>query len=236
MIHKRTGLREYAALLVIWVGLLLLFGALSENFLSRSTFNALANRMPVLAVVSSGMTLVLVIGGIDLSVGSVLGLSGALLGMAMLDWHWPLWASAAVCLSAGLIAGALNGCVSVLLGIPSFIVTLGMLEIARGLAYLATHSQTKYIGPAIVGLSEPIEPLGVSTAFIITLVVIAAGQIILSLTVFGRQLIAIGSNQEAARLSGINPIPARIAAKAATAYRFIDSPDPSCRCRGRNRL
>ncbi len=214
MLRKRTALGEYVALLLIWAGLLLLFGALSENFLSRQTFGALANRIPTLAVVAAGMTLVLVIGGIDLSVGSVLGLGGALLGMAMVEWHWPLWASAAVCLCAGLGAGALNGCVCVLFGIPSFIVTLGALEIARGLAYLVTHSQTKYIGAAVVGLAEPIKPIGVSPSFLITAAVIAAGQIVLTFTVFGRHLIAIGSNQEAARLSGINPVPARIAAFA----------------------
>src|SRR6266404_3609777 len=172
MIRKPTVLSEYAALLVIWIGLLLLFGVLGEHFLSRQTFSALANRVPTLTVVAVGMTLVLVIGGIDLSVGSVLGLSGALLGMAMVAWHWPLWAAAALSLGCGLAAGTLNGCISVLLGIPSFIVTLGMLEVARGLAYLASHSQTKYIGATVTALSEPIKSLGISPAFIITAAVI----------------------------------------------------------------
>ena len=85
MTRERTALGEYAALVVIWVGLLLLFGVMSENFLSRRTFGALANRIPTLAVVAAGMTLVLVIGGIDLSVGSVLGFGGALLGLPMVD-------------------------------------------------------------------------------------------------------------------------------------------------------
>ena len=209
--NKRTALGEYAALLIIWVGLLLLFGILGENFLSRQTFSALANRIPTLTVVAAGMTMVLVIGGLDLSVGSVQGLSGALLGMAMVAWHWPLWAAAALSLGCGLIAGTLNGCISMLLSIPSFIVTLGMLEVARGLAYLTSHSQTKYIGASVTGLSDPIKSLGISPAVVITALVIVGGQITLSLGVFGRHLIAIGSNQEAARLSGINPIPAKIA-------------------------
>src|SRR5438132_9225886 len=106
MQDRRTAFREYAALLVIWAGLLLLFGATSEHFLSRQTFSALANRIPTLAVVAAGMTLVLVIGGIDLSVGSVLGLGGSLLGLAMVDWHWSIWAGAVVCLGTGLFAGA----------------------------------------------------------------------------------------------------------------------------------
>src|SRR5215472_15939681 len=93
---KKSG--EYAALGIIWIGLLLLFGLLSQNFLSVATLNALANRVPTLTVVAAGMTLVLIVGGIDLSVGSVLGLAGAILGVALVDWHWPLWAGAALCI------------------------------------------------------------------------------------------------------------------------------------------
>jgi ribose transport system permease protein len=157
------------------------------------------------------MTLVLVIGGIDLSVGSVLGLGGAVLGVAMVDWNWPFWAAAALCLGIGLGAGALNGAVSVHLRIPSFIVTLGTLEIARGLAYLTTHSQTKYIGASVEGLSRPFAAIGLSPAFLLMLVVVVAGQILLARTVFGRQLIAIGTNEQAVRLAGIDPRPARLA-------------------------
>src|SRR5205823_6504047 len=117
---------------------------------------------------------------------------------------------AVLCFGCGLMAGVTNGGLSVLLGIPSFIVTLGMLEIARGLAYLSTHSQTKYIGASVTTLSDPIRLIGVSPAFLITIGIVIAGQITLSWSVFGRHLIAIGSNQEAARLSGINPAPAKV--------------------------
>src|SRR5262245_41306537 len=104
---------EYAAMLFIWLALVLLFGVLRQNFLSSQTFVTLANRIPTLAVVAGGMTLVLIIGGIDLSVGSVVGLSGAVLGVAMVDWHLPLWEAAMVCLGVGLVVGALNGLISV---------------------------------------------------------------------------------------------------------------------------
>src|SRR5580765_5806844 len=181
-------LMEYGALLAIWVGLLLLFGALSKNFLSRQTLGSLANRIPTLAVVSTGMTLVLIIGGIDLSVGSLLGLCGALVGAAMVNWHWPLWAAAILCLAAGLAGGTLNGFISVFFGIPSFIVTLGMLEAVRGLAYLVTGSQTKYIGISVESVSKPIAALALSPAFFIAVVVVLAGQLLLSFAVFGRRL------------------------------------------------
>jgi len=211
MSNKTSHIGEYSAMVMIWIGLFLLFGLFSHNFLSWRTVGALANRIPALTVVSAGMTLVLIIGAIDLSIGSVLGFAGALLGVALVDWHWPLLAAVGLCLFVGMAAGALNGSISVQLGVPSFIVTLGMLEVARGLAYLTTHSQTKYIGAAVEGLARPIAGSGCSPAFLISIVIIVLAQLVLSRTVFGRYLVAIGTNEQAVRLAGINPRWAKIA-------------------------
>jgi ribose transport system permease protein len=208
---KPKKLVEYLAMLVIWLALVALFGLLSHNFLSERTFITLANRIPALSVVATGMTLVLIIGGIDLSVGSVLGLCGAVVGLALINFHLPLWVAIFLALGVGLAAGTLNGVVSVRLGVPSFIVTLGMLEIARGLAYITTSSQTKYIGSDVEGLSAPVAGLAVSPAFIIAVLVIVTGQVVLSRTVFGRYLIAIGTNEQVVRMAGINPRPYKIA-------------------------
>src|SRR5258707_10241107 len=98
MNRKSSHIAECAAMVFIWLGLFLLFGLFSDNFLTWRTLSPLANRIPALAVVSAGMTLVLVIGGIDLSVGSVLGFSGAVLGVALVDWHWPFLAAVGLCL------------------------------------------------------------------------------------------------------------------------------------------
>lgn len=204
------GLAEYAALAAIWLGLIVLFGALSENFLSARTFTTLAGRIPALAVVASGMTLVLVIGGIDLSVGSVLGFAGAVLGALLRDAHWPLAAAAGACVLAGTLAGFANGLVSVRLGIPSFIVTLGMLEVARGGAYLITKSETKYLGAAVDALAKPLPGLNLPATFLIALAVVAVTQLILSRTVWGRYMVAIGTNEEAVRLAGIDPRPSKL--------------------------
>jgi ribose transport system permease protein len=206
---RKSG--EYVAMAAIWAGLALFFGLMSHNFLSARAFLALANRIPTLIVISTGMTLVLIVGGIDLSVGSIAGLCGALAGVAIVDCHAGFLVAAILCLLLGAAVGALNGLISVCLSIPSFIVTLGMLEIARGLSYLLTHSQTKYIGAPVEGLSDPIGSLGVSPAFLIAILVLAAGQIALSRTVFGRYLVAIGANEPAARLSGIDPRGPKIA-------------------------
>jgi ribose transport system permease protein len=97
----------------------------------------------------------------------------------------------------------LNGLISVLWSIPSFIVTLGMLEVARGAAYLATDSQTKYIGPRIEWVAQPVPGLAVSSACLAAIVVVLIGQVLLTRTVWGRYVIAVGANEQAARLSGI---------------------------------
>ena len=137
---------NYLGLLLVLVVLVALFSVLSDHFFTLQTLATVANQIPDLTVIAVGMTLVLMIGGIDLSVGSVLALGAAVLGVAMADWHWPVWAAAALCLGAGLACGLANGVISVGWSIPAFIVTLGMLEIARGCAYFATDSQTMYIG------------------------------------------------------------------------------------------
>ena len=206
-----ASLVNYLGLLLVLLFLVALFSALCDHFLTLQTLATVANQSPDLTVIAVGMTLVLIIGGIDLSVGSVLALGAVVLGVAMVDWQWPVWAAAALCVSAGLVCGLANGLVSVGWSIPSFIVTLGMLEIARGCASMATDSQTKYIGPRIEGIAAPLPGLGISAAFLAAVAVVIAGQFILSRTVFGRYMLAIGNNEQVVRYSGIKPWPTKVA-------------------------
>ena len=202
---------DYLGLFVVLVGLFLVFGTLSDRFLTLRTFTTVANQVPDLAVISVGMTFVLIVGGIDLSVGSVLALAAALLGVALSEWSFSLGSAAMMALAAGFLCGILNGVVTVSWSVPSFIVTLGMLEIARGAAYLVTGSRTAYIGAAIEPVGAPLPGLGLSPAFLAAIVLVIVGQLALSRTVFGRYAVAIGTNEEAVRLSGIDPRPTRIA-------------------------
>ena len=196
--------KEYLGLVLVLIGLILLFSVKSDHFFSLITLTMLANQIPTLIVIAVGMTFVLIIGGIDLSVGSVMALSGALLGAALIDGNFSFSLACFFCLFIGLLCGAINGFISARWAIPSFIVTLGMLEIARGGAYLATDSQTRYIGNAFDGLGVPLPEIGLSPALLISVVVVVCSQLVLSRSVFGRYIIAIGSNEEAVRLSGIN--------------------------------
>ena len=213
MKNSRTvrSLLQYAGLIGVLVLLILVFGLSSANFLKPATFVSIANQIPDLTLIAVGMTLVLVVGGIDLSVGATLALSSAVLGTLMADHGWSLWASIPFCVLTGAACGLFNGSVSVLAKIPSFIVTLGMLEIARGATKVVTQSQTKYIGSAVEVISEPLAGILLSPAFLIALVAVLMGQFVLSSTVFGRYCIAIGTNAEAVRMSGIRSAPYSIA-------------------------
>jgi ribose transport system permease protein len=200
------SLRRWADVLVlvlVWAGMIVLFGILRHSFFGSATLGSVANRIPPLALVATGMTLVMVTGGIDLSVGSMLGFCGAVVGVMMADWHQGLAVALLGSIAAGAVLGGVNGAVSVKLRLPSFIVTLGMLEMARGLAFLTTNSQTKYIGASVESIGAPIGRLIVSPAFFIAVLIVAAGQTALSHMEIGRHWIAIGANREAALISGV---------------------------------
>jgi ribose transport system permease protein len=195
--------REYAGLGLVVVVLVAAFGLATDHFFTAATFRAIANQIPAALVVAVGMTFVLVVASIDLSVGSVLALSGAVLGAGLVDLRLGLPLALAACLLTGLACGAMNGLVVVRWGIPSFIVTLGMMEMARGGAYLVTGSRTRYIGPAVERIADA-SLLGLSFPFVAALLVVGVGQVVLSRTVFGRYMVAVGTSEEAVRLSGID--------------------------------
>lgn len=203
--HIAALLRHDSVGLVIVLALLIAFFSANSNyFLTPLTFATMANQLPPLLVIAVGMTFVLIIAGIDLSVGSLMALSGAVLGVALVKWQLPLPMAALLCLTTGLACGLFNGAVVTRWGVPSFIVTLGMLEVARGGAYLTTNSETLYVGSVVEWTSAPMAYLGLSPAFVIAIIVVVIAQLFLSRTIFGRYAIAVGTNEEAAHLSGIN--------------------------------
>jgi ribose transport system permease protein len=205
---------DYLILIAVLAAMILLFGTLRDSFFSVATLGSVANRIPALALVATGMTLVMITGGIDLSVGSVLGFCGAAVGVMMADWQWGLTLALLASIALGSVIGGTTGAVSVKLRLPSFIVSLGMLEIARGLAFLTTNSQTKYIGASIESLGAPVAGLVISPAFFISVLVVIAGQMMLSHMAVGRHWIAIGANREAALISGVPVDRPRILAHA----------------------
>jgi ribose transport system permease protein len=187
------------------------FGLTTRYFFSANTFTTIANQVPSTALAAVGMTFVLVIGGIDLSVGSVLALSGAVIGILMSRANAPQFPIAvAAALATGLAAGLLNGAVVTTWSIPSFVVTLGMLEIARGGTHVLTGSNTFYLG-AKVGAFADASLFGLSLPFYLAVATVLLAQFTLTRTIFGRYVIAIGTNEEVVRLSGISVRPMKLA-------------------------
>lgn len=200
----RRLLADYLGLLIALGLLILVFSLATRHFFSATTFQTIANQIPAAMLIATGMTWVLIVAEIDLSVGSVLGLCGVMVGVALTKWYWPLWAALLGGLLTGAACGAFNGLIAMRWRLPTFIVTLGMLEMARGAAHAVAQSQTQYIGGAIESIAGT-AVLGLSLPFLIALLVVAAAQTVLSSAVFGRQMLAVGANPEAARFSGLSP-------------------------------
>lgn len=194
---------DYVGLVLALLGLVLYFSLTTENFFSLTNLKTIANQIPVELVIAVGMTFVLISGGIDLSVGSVMALSAAVLGVLLGANDMPFLVAAAAAIATGLACGAANASLIAYVGVPSFIVTLGMLEAARGGTYLVSSSQTQYLGMKIEWLASEIA-FGVSAPIVIAIAVVALAHVVLTTTLFGRHLFALGQNEEAARLSGIS--------------------------------
>jgi ribose transport system permease protein len=200
----RSGLLvDSLRLLAVLAALVAAFGLGSDQFFGVRTFQAIAHQVPALLIASVGMTFVLMVGAIDLSIGSVLALAGGVLGVVLLQADLPLPLAMLAAIGTAVGIGLLNAAVILRWRLPSFIVTLGMLEMARGAAYLVTSSQTQYIGARVETIAHS-ALAGVPLPFLLAVLIVGAGQAILSRTVFGRHVVAVGTNEEAVRLAGVD--------------------------------
>ncbi len=195
--------RDWLGLAVALALLVAVFAVATDHFWSWTTLVALANQAPEALLLATGMTLVVLTGGIDLSVGSVLALGSAVFGVAIAA-QWPLGAAAGAAVGVATICGVANGWLSARWGLPSFIATLAMLEIARGATYLITESQTRYLGARVDAVTTEVAA-GLRLPILIAVAVVIVAQWALTHTVAGRQIVAVGANAEAARLAGIDP-------------------------------
>ena len=197
----RFHARQFGTLL----GLVVLCGvlwALTPHFLTVANLLNIAQQTAINAVVAVGMTYVIISGGIDLSVGSIVALSGVTLGWALQDGQTlPLALGFALLVGAG--CGIINGVIVSCGGLPPFIVTLGMMSIARGAALLFTE------GRPVSGFDAGFRSLAtgqlgpVPAPIAVTNVVYVLAHLVLTRTTFGRYVYAIGGNEEATRLSGV---------------------------------
>jgi ribose transport system permease protein len=193
--------REAGAIVV----LLLLVAALTlatDVFLTSTNLSNLARQVAVFAVLAVGQLFVILTGGIDLSVGSILALSGAITAQLMVAGS-PIPLAVGFGLVVGLLLGCVNGLLVAYAGIPPFIATLGMLGMARGAVLLVTDAQTISALPRGFQLLANGTILGLPNLLLVVVVVGLVASFVLGRTVFGRYVYAIGSNLESARLSGV---------------------------------
>ncbi len=194
--------RELGTLMGL-IGLAALLSVLTPHFLSVSNLLNVAEQTSINAVIAVGMTLVILSGGIDLSVGSLLALTGVVLASA-LQAGWPTAAAIAAGVAVGAACGLVNGGLITRGRLPAFIATLGMMSIARGGALVFTSGRPISGFEASFRRLSTGRVLGIPAPVVITLVVYVVGHFLLTRTRFGRYVYAIGGNEEATRLSGVN--------------------------------
>jgi len=196
--HSGRQLGTLAGLLTLCV----ILWAATPHFLTVSNLLNVLEQTALNAVVAVGMTFVIISGGIDLSVGSVLALAGICLALA-LEAGVPAPAAIGLALVVGTGCGLINGVLITRGRLPPFIATLGMMSVARGVALMLAE------GRPISGFSEGFRAiaterlLAIPGPVLITIVIYAVAHFVLTRTVFGRTTYAIGGNEEAARLSGV---------------------------------
>ena len=184
------------------IGLCLVLWILTPHFLTVSNLLNVAQQTAINAIIAVGLTVVIISGGIDLSVGSLVALSGVVLASA-LQHGWPVPLAILAALGIGAGCGLVNGLLITLGRLPPFIATLGLMSVARGGALLYTE------GRPISGFGASFRWLAtgelwlVPMPVVVMIVVYALGHFVLQRTLFGRNVYAIGGNEEAALLSGV---------------------------------
>jgi ribose transport system permease protein len=190
------------------VALCIITASQNHSFLSPTNLTNLANIIGLFGIFSIGMGLIIITGGIDLSVGSMIALTGVLLAMALREWNWPWPMAALFVILVPVILGAVHGLLITRLNIQPFIVTLCGLLLYRGLARFIAHDTTKGFGDS-VGFEKLANlargrMFGLPMPFIILLIVGIIMWFVLHRSVYGRYLLAVGRNEQATRFSGIN--------------------------------
>ena len=193
--------RRYGTLLGL-VFLSAVLWALTPHFLTVSNLLNIAQQTSINAIVAAGMTFVIISGGIDLSVGSIVALAGVALG-TVLQAGQPAIVAVIAAVTVGVACGLMNGLLVSVGRLPPFIATLGMMSVARGSALVVTE------GRPISGFTEGFRWVAtgsigpIPAPVIVTVMVYALAHVVITRTTFGRYVYAIGGNEEATRLSGV---------------------------------
>ena len=186
----------------------------SDVFATQQNLFNVTRNFAFVAIIALGMTAVIITGGIDLSVGAVLALSGMVIGMSM-NTGTPFWLAVPLALGVSLLVGAFNGVMIAYVGVPSFVVTLAMLSIARSLAMVLSNNRMVYefgpdqaqlltLGGGFVNVELPyLDAVRVPNPVVFLVVMALLTGFALRWTRWGRHIFAIGGNEQAANLTGV---------------------------------
>ena len=201
-------MRKELGTFILLVVLCVVLAILNPNFLGADNLQNLARLIGIYGIFSIGIGMVIITGGIDLSVGSVFALLGVLLSIFLVAWHWPAALAVLAVIGIGTFLGLVNGFLITRVKIQPFIVTLCGLLFYRGAARYIADDETKGFGAA-AGFETLKEMatgslFGIPTPFIILIFIAIIAWVVLHRSVFGRYVFAVGRNETAARYSGIN--------------------------------
>jgi ribose transport system permease protein len=203
-IGSRVRSINFLGILFAFVILCIVMIIVSPHFLKPANLLNILQQVSINFTIAIGMTFVILIGGIDLSVGSVTALTGMIVAILMKMLNWNVALAITVSMMAACVMGMINGSLIAYLHLPPFIVTLGMMEIARGLSFSVTAGQPIYTLPAgFLAISSRVKDIPV-VALGIMLTLFALALYVLRYTRFGRYVYAVGGNEACAKLSGIN--------------------------------
>jgi ribose transport system permease protein len=189
---------------LILVLLIILFSFIAPNFMTFGNMRTLIRQISFAGISAVGLMFVMISGGIDLSIGSQIVFSNVLLAIMMVDWNLPPTVAIPLILLVGTGLGAINGILCIKLKIHPLIITLGTSAIFKGMGYIINQSRN------IMGFPDSFRWFGqgyvwgIPVPVIVMIVVALIGSFILTKTYFGRQIFALGGNEEAARLAGVN--------------------------------
>lgn len=221
-------LRRYGTLIGFAIILLVFWVNLPDTFMTARNWLNISQQLSMLMVVAAGMSIVMVMGDFDLSVGSMASLAG-IVAAVLLAADYPIWVAVSAALLAGLIGGAFNGVLVSLIGILPFVATLATLTIFSGAAFILSGGKTisgRAIPEAFGNFAREGIPLGeiggislsLPNLTILAAVTVLVVWVLLEQTTFGRRLYAIGGNAEAAHLSGVAVRRLKLTAFALTGF------------------
>lgn len=205
----RQLFKQYGGILSGMLVLIILFSFMNDSFFTTNNIINITLQVSIIAITAYGMTYVLLLGDIDLSVGSTIALIGTFAALGA-SWGIPFILLVPLSIIAALVLGLINGGLTALAGIPSFIVTVATMGIFRGIAYIVTDGTPVMIkNDAFLALGNG-EFLSVPIPIWILLVLLLVNHFILTKTAFGRKIYITGGNKEAAVYSGINVVSLKI--------------------------